>query len=206
MHGSSACFGAFAKSSTVLSVDEPAKRFKMQRHRQGHNQSEKNFWTSSSNDMENYTRDSRSSRRSLSSISATNQSLDTTPGCNTDSNGTAFVNHAVMMWNEQRKEWTGSRPRLRPVCSNNPVISTTSTYENLLGSSRPFPQPVPLPEMVKFLVDVWEQDGLYDWRYYFPFIPTWSFLRKSEWIVWGSQWMHPGRNLFGVSRFCLEVA
>ncbi|EMS50088.1 hypothetical protein TRIUR3_19400 [Triticum urartu] len=37
-----------------------------------------------------------------------------------------------------------------------------AAYESLLGSNKPFPQPIPLHEMVDFLVDIWEQEGLYD--------------------------------------------
>ncbi|KAL3566135.1 hypothetical protein D5086_031550 [Populus alba] len=40
--------------------------------------------------------------------------------------------------------------------------SWNATYESLLGSNKPFARPVPLAEMVDFLVDVWEQEGLYD--------------------------------------------
>ncbi|KAG5537559.1 hypothetical protein RHGRI_024872 [Rhododendron griersonianum] len=40
--------------------------------------------------------------------------------------------------------------------------SWNATYESLLGSSKPFSQPVPLAEMVDFLVDIWEQEGMYD--------------------------------------------
>ena len=39
---------------------------------------------------------------------------------------------------------------------------TTSRYEDVLATDRPFPQPVPLAEMVDFLVDCWDADGLYD--------------------------------------------
>ncbi|MFQ6644892.1 hypothetical protein Gotur_019942, partial [Gossypium turneri] len=42
------------------------------------------------------------------------------------------------------------------------LCSWNATYENLLGSNKPFPQPIPLSEMIDFLVDVWEQEGLYD--------------------------------------------
>jgi len=38
----------------------------------------------------------------------------------------------------------------------------TATYDSLLGSNKLFPQPIPLTEMVDFLVDIWEQEGLYD--------------------------------------------
>ncbi|PVH66585.1 hypothetical protein PAHAL_1G287600 [Panicum hallii] len=37
-----------------------------------------------------------------------------------------------------------------------------ATYESLLGSNKPFSQPIPLGEMVDLLVDAWEQEGLYD--------------------------------------------
>jgi hypothetical protein len=43
-----------------------------------------------------------------------------------------------------------------------PVLSADATYDDLLTSSRAFPQPVPLVEMVDFLVEVWDEDGLYD--------------------------------------------
>ncbi|KAE8696121.1 hypothetical protein F3Y22_tig00110676pilonHSYRG00080 [Hibiscus syriacus] len=41
-------------------------------------------------------------------------------------------------------------------------ICWNATYESLLGSNKSFPQPIPLSEMIDFLVDVWEQEGLYD--------------------------------------------
>ncbi|CAN0838626.1 hypothetical protein LINGRAHAP2_LOCUS2258 [Linum grandiflorum] len=40
--------------------------------------------------------------------------------------------------------------------------SWNASYESLLGSRNRFTRPVPLSEMVDFLVDVWEQEGLYD--------------------------------------------
>ncbi|KAK1576127.1 hypothetical protein Q3G72_004175 [Acer saccharum] len=50
----------------------------------------------------------------------------------------------LLLWNQTRQR-----------CWN-------ATYDSLLGSNKPFPQPIPLPEMVDFLVDVWEQEGMYD--------------------------------------------
>uniref|UniRef100_A0A453EBK8 Gag1-like clamp domain-containing protein n=1 Tax=Aegilops tauschii subsp. strangulata TaxID=200361 RepID=A0A453EBK8_AEGTS len=49
-------------------------------------------------------------------------------------------------------------------CSPKPLFlcSWNAAYESLLGSNKPFPQPIPLHEMVDFLVDIWEQEGLYD--------------------------------------------
>nr|GEX18323.1 mitotic spindle assembly checkpoint protein MAD2B-like isoform X1 [Tanacetum cinerariifolium] len=42
------------------------------------------------------------------------------------------------------------------------LLSWNATYDNLLGTNKPFSRPIPLPEMVNFLVDIWEQEGLYD--------------------------------------------
>ena len=42
------------------------------------------------------------------------------------------------------------------------MLSVDITYEELLMTNKPFAQPVALQEMVDFLVDCWEQEGLYD--------------------------------------------
>ncbi|KAK6290235.1 hypothetical protein POUND7_001776 [Theobroma cacao] len=42
------------------------------------------------------------------------------------------------------------------------VVSWTTTYEDLLCSTEPFQQSIPLAEMVDFLVDIWHEEGLYD--------------------------------------------
>ncbi|CAA2984319.1 Hypothetical predicted protein, partial [Olea europaea subsp. europaea] len=36
------------------------------------------------------------------------------------------------------------------------------TYEDLLSTNDPFSEPIPLPEMVDFLVDIWHDEGLFD--------------------------------------------
>ncbi|XP_022934224.1 uncharacterized protein LOC111441458 isoform X1 [Cucurbita moschata] len=73
-----------------------------------------------------------------------------------------FVNHAEIAWHERRREWVGD-------CSGNlqqvpmePILSWTTTYEDLLLTAEPFQQPIPLAEMVDFLVDIWLEDDLYD--------------------------------------------
>eukprot|EP00271_Cylindrocystis_brebissonii_P010180 TRINITY_DN26288_c0_g1_i1.p1 TRINITY_DN26288_c0_g1~~TRINITY_DN26288_c0_g1_i1.p1 ORF type:complete len:219 (+),score=26.22 TRINITY_DN26288_c0_g1_i1:253-909(+) len=71
-----------------------------------------------------------------------------------------FVNHGLILWTEKRRQW--ARPsRGRPTRPRGQAISATATYDNLLSSNRPFPQPVPLPEMVDFLVNIWEEEGLH---------------------------------------------
>ncbi|CAN1325152.1 hypothetical protein LINPERPRIM_LOCUS33403 [Linum perenne] len=89
------------------------------------------------------------SQRSMSSISTLNQPLDP---C------------SLLLWNQTRHQWVAnklSQSKVQPQVRE-PTISWNATYESLLGSNKPFPRPVPLAEMVDFLVDVWEQEGLYD--------------------------------------------
>ncbi|KAF3441813.1 hypothetical protein FNV43_RR15728 [Rhamnella rubrinervis] len=73
-----------------------------------------------------------------------------------------FVNHAEVAWHEMRREWIGDvsqRPHRAP---REPIMSWTTTYDDLLLSTEPFQQPIPLAEMVDFLVDIWLEEGLYD--------------------------------------------
>lgn len=79
-----------------------------------------------------------------------------------DTNHSVFVNHALILWKERRQEWVGTRQRPKAMEPREPVISWSTTYEDLLATSRPFAQRIPLTEMVDFLVDVWEQEGLYE--------------------------------------------
>ena len=65
------------------------------------------------------------------------------------------------LWEQQRSAWRTVPPNYkRPL--RRPVLSPDITYEDILLTSRPFPKPVPLQEMVDMLVDTWDEDGLYD--------------------------------------------
>ncbi|PKA48244.1 hypothetical protein AXF42_Ash020641 [Apostasia shenzhenica] len=77
------------------------------------------------------------------------------------SNG-SFVNSAAISWVLQRREWVGDQARKSRRPPREPIISWCTTYDDLLSSSTPFPQPIPLSEMVDFLVDIWHEEGLYD--------------------------------------------
>ncbi|KAA0043988.1 uncharacterized protein E5676_scaffold352G002770 [Cucumis melo var. makuwa] len=72
-----------------------------------------------------------------------------------------FINHAEIAWHERRKEWVGDRSENVQREPKEPILSWTMTYEDLL-TAEPFQQPIPLAEMVDFLVDIWHEDGLYD--------------------------------------------
>ena len=68
----------------------------------------------------------------------------------------------LLLWNQTRQQWIGNQKSQNRKQVQEPRISWNATYESLLGTNKPLPQPIPLPEMVDFLVDVWEQEGLYD--------------------------------------------
>nr|CAB3454286.1 unnamed protein product [Digitaria exilis] len=75
---------------------------------------------------------------------------------------TSFSNHAAISWAEMRKQWVGHKAEVPEKAPRDPVISWCTTYDDLLSTSDRFPQPIPLSEMVDFLVDIWHEEGLYD--------------------------------------------
>ncbi|XP_057772845.1 uncharacterized protein LOC130992294 isoform X2 [Salvia miltiorrhiza] len=90
-------------------------------------------------------------------------------GCSKET--TEFVNHGLILWNQSRQEWVGDKKRssqsqllralklrkLQLCCLN-----SSKSKHKLLNSSKPFPSPVPLGEMVDFLVNVWDAEGMYE--------------------------------------------
>ncbi|KAK7345503.1 hypothetical protein VNO77_16107 [Canavalia gladiata] len=73
-----------------------------------------------------------------------------------------FVNQAEIAWHQRRKEWVGNRSKKLERPPKDSIVSLTTSYEDLLLSTEPFQQPIPLAEMVDFLVDFWHEEGLYD--------------------------------------------
>ena len=49
-----------------------------------------------------------------------------------------------------------SPPRRRPR-----VLDPSLSYYEVLSNFKPFEKPIPLPEMVDFLVEVWEREGVF---------------------------------------------
>ncbi|KAD5802955.1 hypothetical protein E3N88_14315 [Mikania micrantha] len=115
------------------------------------------FWSSSTHEMDN---SAAQSQLSASSVSMSNPNLD--GHYTSGSNPPEFVNHGLLIWNQTRQQWIGDKGSVLRKKAREPAISWNATYDNLLGSNKPFPKPIPLPEMVNFLVDVWEEEGLYD--------------------------------------------
>ncbi|KAA3489321.1 Germin-like protein subfamily 1 member 15 [Gossypium australe] len=74
-----------------------------------------------------------------------------------------LLDAGLILWNQTRQRWVGNKKsENQPQQAREPKLNWNATYESLLGSNKLFPQPIPLSEMIDFLVDVWEQEGLYD--------------------------------------------
>ncbi|XP_039165418.1 uncharacterized protein LOC104437036 [Eucalyptus grandis] len=159
MHGSRGCLGCFTKPASIISVDDPSKRYQIQGQAV-----KKRFFADSSSSTCSCEMDKSvaPSQISTSSISTLNQILDP-PHSDTGepSNPTEFVNHGLLLWNQTRQQWTANKGAQNHKQVRKPKISWNATYKSLLGTSKPSPQPIPLAEMIDFLVDVWEQEGLY---------------------------------------------
>ncbi|PON63238.1 hypothetical protein PanWU01x14_133320 [Parasponia andersonii] len=152
------CFGCCTKSTPVIAVDEPSKGLRIQGRSVKKSTISDDFWSSSTCDLDHST---AISQRSISSISTSNQTSN--HGSGTSSSHPEFVNHGLILWNQTRLQWTGgNRSRNETRQSRQRRLSWNPTYESLQVSKQAFPHPLPLSEMVEFLVEIWEHEGLYD--------------------------------------------
>ncbi|KAK9947557.1 hypothetical protein M0R45_003175 [Rubus argutus] len=152
------CFGCCTKPTPIIAVDEPSKGLKIQGRTVKKPGISDDFWSSSTYDLDN---SAVQSQRSISSISTSNQTLLHA----TTSSHSDFVNQGLVLWNQTRLEWIGSgKPKSETQKNRENRLSWNTTYERLVGPKQrqPFPQRIPLSEMIEFLVEVWEQEGLYD--------------------------------------------
>lgn len=161
MYGNSGCLACCVKPALKPLVDEPSKRLEVRGQAVRKASISEDIWTTSTCDMEN---SQVRSQGSISSISTSNQTLDQIGSSGSANSPSEFVNHGLILWNQTRQCWvgnkkSGSRP---PRKVQEPILNLNATYESLLASNKPFPRPIPLAEMVDFLVDIWEQEGLYD--------------------------------------------
>ncbi|TQD70981.1 hypothetical protein C1H46_043485 [Malus baccata] len=180
---SSGCLACHSKTALKTSVNEPPKGLLNEGRTVKKPSISEDFWTTSTWDMDNSAVQSKGSILSIS----TNQTLDLHGGSGSSNTPAEFVNHGkwvlyglfmdipkdscfgsmiitcLLLWNQTRHLWVGNKKSESPSKKiREPKLSWNASYESLLGSTKPFPQPIPLPEMVDFLVDIWEQEGLYD--------------------------------------------
>ncbi|KAK7402335.1 hypothetical protein VNO78_14528 [Psophocarpus tetragonolobus] len=153
---SSGCLGPFKKPALIATADVPPKELRKQGKAAKKPSASEDFWITSTHDMDN---SAVQSQGSISSAGITNQAADLQGG---SCNPTEFVNHGLILWNQTRQGWIGNKRSENQTQLREPKLSWNATYESLLGSNKPFPHHIPLAEMVDFLVDIWEQDGLYD--------------------------------------------
>ncbi|KAJ6816616.1 uncharacterized protein M6B38_414940 [Iris pallida] len=154
------CLGCCTKPTPVTAVDEPSKGLRIQGRTVRKPSASEDFWSTSTYEMEN---SGVQSQRSVSSISTSTQIIDHHGAAGSSGNPHEFVNHGLLLWNQTRQQWvTHQKPENRAQQLREPRLSWNATYDSLLGSNKHFPRPIPLAEMIDFLVDVWEQDGLYD--------------------------------------------
>ncbi|XP_065867116.1 uncharacterized protein [Euphorbia lathyris] len=159
MYGNSNCVGCYKKPTLIASADEPSKGSKTQTQSLKKPSISEDFWTTSTCDMD---QSAVQSQGSMSSISTLNQTLDLHGGSSSSNAPSEYVNHGLLLWNQTRQRWVGDKKSNQAHQPRDPKLNWNATYDNLLGSNKPFPQPIPLSEMVDFLVDVWEQEGMYD--------------------------------------------
>ncbi|KAK9078655.1 hypothetical protein SSX86_002712 [Deinandra increscens subsp. villosa] len=73
-----------------------------------------------------------------------------------------FVNHAEMAWHEMRRAWVSDRSQKSHTKFRQPILSWTTSFEDLLASGEQFPDPIPLIDVVDLLVDIWVEEGFYN--------------------------------------------
>lgn len=127
------CAGSCLRGTTDVVLERPSRRHSLRRDLRGQSISRREWWAASSDEMDNNVANSRSSQRSTPSFGGAGPSGNHTSANN--SNGTAFVNHALILWQERRREWVGNRQELRPQGHREPVLSWTTTYDDLLATS-----------------------------------------------------------------------
>ncbi|XWS19089.1 hypothetical protein CRYUN_Cryun32bG0101300 [Craigia yunnanensis] len=157
---SSGCLGCYKRPTFNSLVNEASKGLNVQGQSVRKASISEDFWTTSPFDMDN---SALLSQGSISSISTSNQTHDPHGNAASANAPSEFVNHGLLLWNQTRQRWVGNKKsENRPRQVREPKLSRNATYESLLVSNKPLPQPIPLAEMIDFLVDVWEQEGLYD--------------------------------------------
>ncbi|KAK3043727.1 hypothetical protein RJ639_001923 [Escallonia herrerae] len=103
------CLGCCIKPPHIIAVDEPSKGLTAQGQRVNKASLTEDFWSTSTCEMDN---SAVQSQRSVSSISASNQTVD--PHSSAGSNPPEFVNSGkfilgLLLWNQTRQQWIGNK-------------------------------------------------------------------------------------------------
>ncbi|XP_017255773.1 uncharacterized protein LOC108225428 isoform X3 [Daucus carota subsp. sativus] len=155
----SACIRSDSNHKVTSSVGEPLKGHRSPARIVRKSSRSDDFWNSSTLDKDN------SGAQSGESYSTANETLEV-GGSGNGNIPSEFVNHGLLLWNQSRQQWLRNKksenhgsqlhkPRSNP-------LSWSATYDSLLTSNKRFTKPIPLAMMVDFLVDIWDQEGMYD--------------------------------------------
>ncbi|KAG4931282.1 hypothetical protein JHK84_048273 [Glycine max] len=161
------CLGCCKKTPVIISMDEASKGLRTQGQTVSKVDGSEDFWSSSTFELDH---SAAHSQRSISSIGMPNNPSDSQCSGGSQSGAPEFVNHGkkfdlyagLLLWNQIRQQWVGNKRSESIAEIQEPRISSNANYDNLLGNNKPYPQRIPLREMIDFLVDIWEQEGLYD--------------------------------------------
>ncbi|CAK8570018.1 unnamed protein product [Lathyrus sativus] len=154
------CLRRREKPSVVISMDEGFNGEIIQGQTVAKNDGSSDFWSSSAYEKDHSA--ARSTRSVSSSRITMNSSSDLQSSSNTQISPPEFVNQGLIVWNQIRQKWGENKITQSNIEDRESRISSNATYDDLLGNNKFFPQPIPLREMINFLVDIWEQEGLYD--------------------------------------------
>ncbi|KAG5540903.1 hypothetical protein RHGRI_020968 [Rhododendron griersonianum] len=143
---SRSCLGCCATLPLSTAMDEPSKGLGIQGKSVNKPSYSEDFWSTSTCEMDN---SAAQSQRSVSSMSTSNPLLDPHNSACSTSNRTEFVNHGksklrLLLWNQTRQQWTANKTSQNSAQVREPKLSWNASYENLLGTNKPFPQPIPL--------------------------------------------------------------
>ncbi|KAI3748439.1 hypothetical protein L6452_11505 [Arctium lappa] len=88
--------------------------------------------------------------------------VDEEKSIKSDVSNPLFINHAELAWHEMRRAWVGDRSQTSHSKFRQPIMSWTTSFEDLLSSGEAFPEPIPLADLVDLLVDLWIEEGFYN--------------------------------------------
>ncbi|XP_047328194.1 uncharacterized protein LOC124931711 isoform X2 [Impatiens glandulifera] len=142
------CLGCW-KSTSIVNGDRPSTGNGFHGQIVRKPSASEEFWSTSTHDLDYH---GLLSQRSMSSQILPSQN-----------DPSEFVNHGLLVWNQTRLHWVGNKKKSENHGKHlKPKISWNATYDTLLGSNKRFTRRIPLAEMVEFLSDIWEEEGLYE--------------------------------------------
>ncbi|XP_027902098.1 uncharacterized protein LOC114178336 isoform X2 [Vigna unguiculata] len=105
---------------------------------QGMSNISEDFWSSSALEI-----DQRAfqSQKSVASIGLPSDPQSSS-GIQIDSS--EFVNDGLLLWNQMRRYWVRNKRSQKKKEVGEPLISWNTSYENLMGTDKAFPRPIPL--------------------------------------------------------------